>query len=158
MQSVATQLRGDKLGDLAQAFLDGYGNGADVDAAARGVAAMQKIDLYSHFYYERPGALSFPMDANILLPGAGLAAFLNAHPRLANNPAGLRTGLSGLGFVVENVQSVKDGSISVTLRLPDGPASNAAHVAWLLAHDEVGWRVVMKRPAPREWPTVGWMT
>jgi hypothetical protein len=158
MQAVAAKMEDDLLGDLAAAFLEGYGNGSNADAAARGVATMQQMDLYSHFYHERSGALRFPMDAGgILYPGAGVAAYLNAHPGLARNSTALRAGLLEIGFAVEEVTPVESGDLRVALRLPDMPYAHEDFVPWLFTCNEANWRVSLPY-AREEWPTVGWFT
>jgi len=159
MQAVAREMDGDLLGELARAFLDGYGDGVapltGPDAAARGVAAMSAVDLYDHFYYERPGALRFPMDAaGILYPGAGLAAYLNAHPQLAGDPAGLHAGLEDVGFAVEEVAMLDSGDLRITLRPPGMPYAGQDLVPWLLTEEGGGWRVSLPS-SEGEWPTVG---
>jgi len=158
MQAVAAEMDGDLLGELAQAFLEGYGDGSSPDAAARGVAAMQAVDLYTHFYYERTGALRFPMDANgILYPGAGLAAYLIAHPNLIGNLSALRAGLLEIGFSVEEVVPVEGGDLRITLRLPDAPNADRDLVPWLLTDDGEGWRISLPISAG-EWPSEGSFT
>jgi len=158
LQAVVAAMQGDPLGDLAQAFLDGYGDGSSADAAARGVAAMQEIDLYTHFYYERPGVLRFPLDARgILYPGAGLAAYLNAHPEMGDDPATLCTGLSEVGFAVEDVRLVEDGNVRIALRLPDAPNADGGLAYWSFTRDEGSWRV-LGPDGPGEWPIVGEFT
>lgn len=158
MQAVATEMDGDLLGELAQAFLEGYGDGSSPDAAARGVAAMQAVDLYTHFYYERTGALRFSMDANgILYPGAGLAAYLIAHPNLIGNLSALRAGLLEIGFSVEEVVPVEGGDLRITLRLPDAPNADGDIVPWLLTDDGGGWRISLPINAG-EWPSEGSFT
>jgi len=158
MQAVATEMDGDLLGELARAFLEGCGDGSSPDAAAQGVAAMQSVDLYSHFYYERAGVLRFPMDANgILYPAAGLAAYLNAHPDLVGNLSALRGGLLEIGFSVEEVVPVEGGDLRITLRLPDAPNADGDLVPWLLTDDGGGWRVSLPISAG-EWPSEGSFT
>lgn len=160
MDSVVTAMAGDLLGELARAFLQGYGQGAapaagPEEAAARGVAAMGAVDLYAHFYYERPGALRFPMDAGgILYPGAGLAAYLNAHPELAADPTGLRAGLEEIGFPVEDLALLEDGNLRITLRLPDLPYAGEEPVAWRFSRQEGSWRVSLPDQEGM-WPTLG---
>jgi hypothetical protein len=159
MQTVAAELDGDLLGELTQAFLEGYGEGvaplAGPDAAARGVAALSAVDLYDHFYYERPGTLRFPMDApGILYPGAGLAAYLNAHPQLAGDPAGLHAGLEDVSFAVEEVALLDSGDLRITLRPPSMPYAGQNLVPWLLTEEGGGWRVSLPS-SEGEWPTLG---
>ena len=156
LQAVVTGMQGDLLGDLAQTFLEGYSDGSSAGATARGIAAMQQVDLYSHFYYERAGALRFPMDARgVLYPGAGLAAYLNTHPDLEDDPAGLRAGLLEAGFSIEDVTVTEGGDIRIALRLPNAPNADGALAYWRLKRDETGWRVLIPEPW-EEWPTVGW--
>lgn len=62
MQAVADAWPDDLLGDLARAFLAGYGAGGE-GAVERGVAALAAIPLDDHFYHEQGGALRSPMDA-----------------------------------------------------------------------------------------------
>jgi heat shock protein HslJ len=159
MEVVVTDMDGDLLGKLARAFLDGYSDGVaaltDPDAAARGVAAMQAVDLYSHFFYEGPGALRFPMDARgILYPGAGLAAYLSAHPDLASDPVALRAGLLEIGFDVEEVTPVEGGNLRIRLRPPEMPYVGAAPAPWLLTQGGGRWSVSLPISG-QEWPTVG---
>jgi hypothetical protein len=146
MQAVAREMDGDLLGELARAFLESYGEGVapltGPDAAARGVAAMSAVDLYDHFYYERPGALRFPMDAaGILYPGAGLAASLHA-------------GLEDVGFAVEEVALLDSGDLRITLRPPRMPYAGQDLVPWLLTEEGEGWRVSLPS-SEGEWPTLG---
>jgi len=161
MRAVATELDGDLLGELARAFLEGYGESVspvDPAAAARGVAAMGAVDLYEHFYYERPGALRFPMDAaGILFPGAGLAAYLNAYPDLAGDLPRLRAGLDGISFAVEEVVSFPNGDLHITLRPSGMPSAGQDLVPWLLTREDDGWRVSLPS-SEGEWPTVGEFT
>jgi heat shock protein HslJ len=160
MAVLSTEMGDDLLGQLARAFLEGYGDGvaspAGPDAAARGVAAMQAVDLYSHFYYEHPGALRFPMDAGgILYPGAGLAAYLNAHAGLASDLPALHSGLTDAGFAVEGIVPAMGGSLLITLRLPGLPYAGEERVPWLLTEEDATWRVSLPG-SEEEWPTVGW--
>jgi hypothetical protein len=154
MEAVATELEGDLLGDLARAFLQGYGSGEDPDAAARGVAAMQTVDVYAHFYYERPGALRFPMEASgILYPGAGLAAYLSAHPDLAGELPALRAGLAEIGFDVDEVTVEQDGDLSITIPLPNRSYAYGQDL-WVLAAGGGRWHVLLP-VSEGEWPVVG---
>ncbi len=171
MRAVAGGYQGDMLGELAWAFLEGYGDGLAVDAAARGVAAMQGVDLYTYFYYEggdNPGALRFPMDAaGILFPGAGLAAYLNARPGLAGERDELRAGLAEAGFAAEHVEWLEQGQIQIGLRLPDTPNAEGRLALWTLADGPSGWHVVRHDTQPyqdfgsllldrsADWPVVG---
>ncbi|MGC9394518.1 MAG: hypothetical protein ACP5J4_06645 [Anaerolineae bacterium] len=67
MQPIANSWPGDPLSALAQAFLDGYGEGG-ADAAERAFEAMRSaVNLEDHFYNDRPGLLRFPMDAEGIL-------------------------------------------------------------------------------------------
>jgi hypothetical protein len=163
MQAVAAGYATDPLGEVAEAFLAGYGDGSPLDAPARGVAAMQTVDLYSHFYYERGGALCFPMYASgILYPGAGLTAYLDAHPELIEDAAGLRAGLAAIGFSVVGVQresgdGVAEGRVLIGLRLPDAPNAGGALATWALVRSAGRWQVAPFEPAEDEpgWPRVG---
>jgi hypothetical protein len=159
MAAVAEHYAGDLLGELAASFLEGYGAGSGPEAASRGVAAIQGVPLYDHFYYEEPGALRFPMDAaGILFPGAGLAAYLDAHPWLASDAEGLQAGLGEAGYDVVEVALV-DGSseVQVMLAAPQLPyEGEGSPTVWLLAPGAEGWHVV--HPATGNgngWPTVG---
>ena len=77
MQAVAETWEGDLLGDLARAFLTGYGDGG-ADAAQRGIQEMrQTVDLEEHLYYSRPGTLRFPLDAEGIL-FSGIAPVFHA--------------------------------------------------------------------------------
>lgn len=67
MQAVAAAWEGDLLGKLARAFLNGYGDGTMENAGHRGILAMYDVNLKTHFYYERSGALRFPMNAEGIL-------------------------------------------------------------------------------------------
>ena len=155
MEAVAAEMEGDLLGELAQAYLEGYGDGTSVDGAARGVAALQTVDLYSHFFYEGPGALRFPMEARgILYPGAGLAAYLNAHPETAGNPSALQAGLQAIAFDVESVAPLEGGETSITLRLPELPYRGEELFPWTLTYDAGRWRVSLSTSGT-EWPTMG---
>ena len=165
MQAVAANYADDPLGLLAAAFLEGYGDGSAPDAPARGVAAMQAVDLYSHLYYERGEALRFPMDAGgILYPGAGLAAYLDAHPGLDDDADRLLAGLQEAGFAAEAVrlksagdEVVAGGEVLVVLRLPDAPNAEGALMEWVLARSAGRWRVMppgIAEGAPA-WPRVG---
>lgn len=155
MEAVATELEGDLLGDLARAFLQGYGSGEDPDAAARGVAAIQGADLYAHLYYERGGALRFPMEASgILYPGAGMAAYLNAHPDLAGDLPALRAGLAEIGFHVGGVLADENGDLSIIVPLPNRSYAYGQD-SWVLAVDGDRWHVSLP-VSEGEWPVVGW--
>ncbi len=169
MQFVVSRHQGDTLGELAGAFLEGYGDGSGEDAAVRGVATMQKVDLYTYFYErgDQPGVLRFPMDAaGILYPGAGLAVYLDANLSTVDDPEGLRAGLAEVGFTVEDVKRTDEGGIQVTLRLPDAPNAEGGPVVWTLVQGGSGWQVtgngdpyasfeslVLDRSA--DWPVVG---
>jgi len=119
---------------------------------------MQAVDLYTHFYYERAGALRFPMDANgILYPGAGLAAYLNANPDLVGKLSALRAGLLEIGFSVGEATLIAGGDLRITLRLPDAPNADGDLVPWLLTDDGGGWRVSLPASV-HEWPTLGTFT
>jgi hypothetical protein len=155
LEAVVTDMEGDLLGDLARAFLQGYGSGEDPDAAARGVAAMQGGDLYAHLYYERPGALRFPMEASgILYPGAGMAAYLNAHPDLAGDLPALRAGLAEIGFQVGGVLADENGDLSIIVPLPNRSYAYGQD-SWVLAVDGDRWHVSLP-VSEGEWPVVGW--
>jgi len=169
MQAVASEHQGDILGDLADAFLAGFGDGSKIDAAARGVATMQQVDLYTYFYVsgDGGGVLGFPMDAaGILYPGAGLAAYLNADPAMIDDPNRLLIGLGEAGFAVEDITHTQEGNTQITLQLPDAPNAEGQTVVWTLAPSASGWHVavdvylvpsfeslVLDRSA--EWPVVG---
>jgi hypothetical protein len=159
MAVVAELHAGDLLGELAGNFLEGYGHDNGPEAAARGVAAMQGVPLYDHFYYEEPGALRFPMDAaGILFPGAGLAAYLEAHPELAADAEGLEAGLVEAGYEVVEVALVDGtGEVQVMLASPPLPyQGEASPTAWLLAPGTDGWHVVQPGTGNGNgWPTVG---
>ncbi len=168
MQAVASQYAGDPLGDLATAFLAGYGDGTRAEAIARGVAALRQVDLYTYFYNlaDKSGTLYFPMDApGILYPGAGLAAYLNAYPNLNDGLPDLRAGLTEAGFVVTGLQRVDPGSLQVTLQLPEAPNAERQEIDWTLVKDASGWRTATPGDAysPSEllldrsadWPVVG---
>ncbi len=68
MQAVATMWERDAIFTaLAQAFLDGYGEGGE-GAAERAFEAMRAaVDLEKHFYYEGFGLLRYPMTAQGIL-------------------------------------------------------------------------------------------
>jgi heat shock protein HslJ len=153
--ALATEMEGDLLDELARAFLEGYGDGSSADSVAGGVAAMQAVDLYAHFFYERPGALRFPMDARgILYPGAGLAAYLTAHPEIADDPSAVQVGLQALGFDVEEVTLLEGGDLHITLRLPERPYAGKDLALWLLTPSEGAWHVSLP-VGGSGWPTVG---
>jgi hypothetical protein len=165
MQAIADEYTDDLLGELATAFLASYGDGGASDAAARGVAAMQRVDLYTHFYNERGGALRFPMDAGgVLYPGAGLAAYLDAYPELVGDREALLEGLRQVGFAAEQVwfesagdETVASGKVVVALRLPDAPNAGGALVSWALARSGGRWKVVPSVASENvpAWPSVG---
>jgi hypothetical protein len=159
--AVAEAYAGDMLGELAAAFMAGYAGGGP----AVGLGAVQGLgaDLYSHFYYEQAGALRFPMDApGILYPGAGLAAYLDAHPELAGDGGGLVAGLQGIGYDAVDA-AWGDGEVQVVLHLPDAPNAEGASVLWRLARSGDRWYVMPVEPDPVApgslsepgWPTVG---
>jgi hypothetical protein len=158
MQAVVVDYAADPLGEIAGAFLSGYGDGSAPDAPARGVAAMQAVDLYSNFYYERGGTLRFPMDASgILYPGIGLAAYLDAHSELLDDVDGLQAGLLAIGFAAVDAQfESSDGMVLVTLHLPDVPTAEGALVTWTLVRSAGHWRGTPFSPKDRQgWPRVG---
>lgn len=137
MRSVADDYAEDPLGCLAVTLLDGYDDGSGAYAAARGVAAMQSENLYEHLYNERSGALRFPMNASgILYPGAGLVAYLEAHPLPMNDTEELLAGLREIGFAAEDVQHERIGmtytEMTITLKLPDVPNGGERVVLWTL--------------------------
>ncbi|MGC9522031.1 MAG: hypothetical protein ACP5HG_09140 [Anaerolineae bacterium] len=79
MQRLATDYEDDLLGELAAAFLAGYGDSSREDAPAEAHAALLPLEerLRDHFYNERPGALRFPLQADHMLccePGSRAAA------------------------------------------------------------------------------------
>lgn len=78
MQAVASIWERDAIFTaLAQAFLDGYGEGGE-GAAERAFEAMRAVvDLADHFYHERLGLLRFPMTAEGIL-SSGVASLLPA--------------------------------------------------------------------------------
>jgi hypothetical protein len=64
MEDVASDYEGGPLGQLAEAFLSGYGEGSGVNAAMGAYVAMQDMEerLRDHVQEERPGALlRFPV-------------------------------------------------------------------------------------------------
>jgi tetratricopeptide (TPR) repeat protein len=65
LKDVASDYEEDLLGELAEAFLTAYGDGSATDAVEKGCAALQELGdrVEDHFYYERKGALRFPMTA-----------------------------------------------------------------------------------------------
>ncbi len=161
MRAVAADYADDILGDLATAFLDGYGDGTARDAPARGVAGMQKVDarLYTYFYNENCAVLCFPIHAaGLLYPGAGLGAYLDAHPELVGDAGKLLQALQEVGFAAEDVRFEDAGGTPnaiavITLRLPDAPNAGRALVEWKLTRSDGRWKVAPS-PVP-EWPTVG---
>jgi len=66
MQAVADAWPDDRLGDLARAFLTGYGAGGK-GAGARGIAAMKELNLEDYFSYYRDDTLHVPIDAKGIL-------------------------------------------------------------------------------------------
>lgn len=163
MAAVAEAYADDLLGDLARAFLAGYASAGGPEAAARGVAAMQDVPLWDHFYYEEPGALRFPMDAaGILYPGAGLAAYLQAHPGLAADPAALKAGLTEAGYEVLDVNPAQGGAVEILLATR-GPTDRANQgesgpppVWWRLVPPNEAWHVAPPAGESGDgWPTVG---
>ncbi|MDX9832803.1 MAG: hypothetical protein RBU35_21215 [Anaerolineae bacterium] len=163
MAAVAEAYAGDLLGEMAAAFLEGYGQVGGPEAAARGVAAMQDVPLWDHFYYEEPGALRFPMDAaGILYPGAGLAAYLQAHPELASDPSALQAGLTEAGYTVMDVIPAEAGAVEILLaaRGPSDPVlqsgSEPPPISWRLAPPSEAWHVSPPAGEGEDgWPTVG---
>jgi hypothetical protein len=158
MAAVAEVYADDRLGELARSFLDGYGQASGPEAAAWGVAAMQEVPLYDHFYYEEPGALRFPMDAaGVLYAGAGLAAYLQAHPELAGDPKALQAGFAEAGYDVVEVTLAEGGGVQIALAPPEvahegGPPPSS----WLLAPGGEGWHIVLPAAANGNgWPMVG---
>jgi len=83
MQPIANAWPGDPLSALAQAFLDGYGEGGE-GAAERAIEAMRvAVDLEDHFYNEKPGVLRFPMDAEgLLFSGVAPSSSTSEWPRV----------------------------------------------------------------------------
>jgi len=69
MQAVTSDYEDDLLGELATAFLAGYGDGARENAATEAYTALQSLEerVHDQFYYERKGTLRFPMDAEGIL-------------------------------------------------------------------------------------------
>jgi len=115
------------------------------------------VPLYDHFYYEEPGALRFPMDAaGILYPGAGLAAYLEAHPELASDPELLQAGLVEAGYDVMEVTLAEAGGVQVTLAPPELPyEGEPPPTPWLLVPEGEGWHVALPGTGNGDgWPTV----
>ncbi|MFW6136422.1 MAG: hypothetical protein ACOC7N_06335, partial [Chloroflexota bacterium] len=88
MEDVASDYEDDLLGELAAAFLAGYGDGSGPDATEEACAALRQLEkrVGDHFYHEREGALRFPMTAAGILicepdPGA-VAPDETAWPRV----------------------------------------------------------------------------
>lgn len=163
MAAVAESYADDMLGELARAFLEGYASASGPEAAARGVAAMQDVPLWDHFYYEEPGALRFPMDAaGILYPGAGLAAYLQAHPELAADPSALQAGLMEAGYDVVDVIPTEAGAVEILLaaRGPSDPVLQSQGepppISWRLAPPSEAWHVApLAGEGGDGWPAVG---
>ena len=63
MQAVAADYPDDPLGELAAAFLAGYGDGSDEGAAAQGYTALRDLEdhVRDHIQNERGGTLRYPM-------------------------------------------------------------------------------------------------
>jgi hypothetical protein len=81
MLRLATDYEDDLLGELATAFLSGYGDGGEEEAAASAAAkahaALLRLEerVRDHFYNERPGALRFPIqDVDLLCCAAEVQA------------------------------------------------------------------------------------
>lgn len=143
MQTVARA--GPPLSDLARAFLEGYGAGD----APRGLAAIQHINLYERFYFEKGGNLGFPMDAtSVLFPGLAVTAYLNTHPDAGRGSGEALTGaVRDLGLNVTSSAVVDlsgDGRPEVVVVLnqavpqemsPDGQTQTL----WLITWGEAGW-------------------
>lgn len=156
MEAVASSLKGDILGELAGAFLQGYGDGSKPDAAARGVVAMQAVDLYGYFYNRSEGTLVM-MDADgILYPAAGLAAYVNAHLDLIDDLPALEAGLREIGLPAE-VSVPGEGTLRFTLLVSDAPNAYGELEPWLLTDQEGIWRVSLAA-GDYEWPTIGAFT
>jgi len=157
MEAVASSMEGDILGELAGAFLQGYGDGSKPDAAARGVAAMQAVDLHGYLNYERASTLSDTMDAQgILYPAAGLAAYVNAHLDLIDDLPALEAGLLEIGLPAE-VSAPGEGTLRFTLLVSDAPNAYGELEPWLLTDQEGIWRVSIAA-GDYEWPTIGMFT
>jgi hypothetical protein len=69
MEDVASDYGADPLGELADAFVSGYGDGSAAAMTAEAYAALQEMEerLWEHFYEEQPGVLRFPITAEGLL-------------------------------------------------------------------------------------------
>ncbi len=156
LAALAEEYEGDMLGTLAASFLAAYGDGSAPNAAARGVAALPAADLYAHFSAEGGGALRFPMDAaGVLYPGAGLAAYLDAHPELVTDTAALRAGLQEAGFAAQEVLWEGE-TLVVVLQQPELAGVSGAPAHWRLENGDGAWRVTPLDPGQSEqWPTVG---
>jgi tetratricopeptide (TPR) repeat protein len=82
MQVVANTWEGDVLAALAQAFLNGYGEG-DAGAAERAFEAMRAaVDLEKHFYYDGFGLLRYPMTAEGILFSGVASSTASGWPRV----------------------------------------------------------------------------
>lgn len=154
MQTLLASYQSDKLGELARAFLDGYGDGSSGDAVIRAIAAMQRVDLYSYFYAgTEDRALRFPVDADLLYPMAGVTAYLNRYPETAADPAGLRAALVELGFPISAL-TASNGDLLLQF---DPEAQPNAAVPWVLTLDGDRWRAQLNRADNRDalWAEVG---
>lgn len=69
LEAVGSEYAGDLLGELAAAFLAGYGDGSGPDPTDAACAALQPLDqrLREHFHRDGEGALQFPMTASGVL-------------------------------------------------------------------------------------------
>lgn len=153
LQDIVTTYQGDILGELAVAFLDGYGDGVGRAAVARGFGAMQRIDLDGYFLDSpQAGTLRFPVDASLLYPVGGVIAYLNAFPDATTDTSALQTTLIELGFPVLALQQDDDG----LLLQFDPDAARTAAVPWRLTPTDAGWQAAeMNRQRASDWPRVG---
>ncbi len=136
---------GPSLSDLAAAFLEGYGDGN----AARGLAAIQRVNLAGQLYFGKGGNLGFPMDAaGILYPGLPVAAYLNARPEAGRGSGeALTSKLRDLGLDVASSAIVDldgDGRPEVVVVLNQAMPKEVARsgqrqTVWLLTRGEDGW-------------------
>lgn len=69
LEAVGSEYAGDLLGELAAAFLAGYGAGSGPDPTEAACAALQTLDerLRDHFHRDGEGALQFPTTASGVL-------------------------------------------------------------------------------------------
>jgi hypothetical protein len=140
------------LGGLVRTFMNAYGDGTIANAAARGIAAMQNVDLATAIFNDEAVPLLFPVDARgVQYPAAGVVAYLQNNPAALVNT--LADDLTALGFDVINVGVADGGNLGITLAQPGVEAFMLEETVFI--QTDVGWRIQLTGANPDGWPVAG---